>query len=264
MSFQTILFGADQGVARIRLNRPERLNAANALMLTELNEAFAAAESDPEVRAVVLSAEGRAFCAGQDLAEEEVVGGEAPGQAIAGTLDRNYHPLLRRIRALPKPVLAEVGGIAAGGGCGLALACDIVLAGESASFLQAFGRIGLIPDCGSTWILPRLIGEARARAMMLTAEPVDARRAESWGMIHRCLPDAELSGEVEKLAARLAQGPTAAYARTKLALAESFGRGYAAQLDLERDLQREAADTADFREGLAAFAAKRAPRFNGR
>ena len=222
MAFDTILFQQTSGIARIRLNRPDKLNAITREMLSELDAAFRAVESDGNIRVVILGGEGRAFCAGQDLGEAALLQEGDIAEAVAHSLDRFYHPLLQRIRNLHKPVIGEVGGIAAGAGCSLALTCDLVLAGESASFLQAFARIGLIPDCGSSWILPRLIGEARARAMMLTAEPVDAATAQSWGMIHSCVPDEALRSAADDLAERLAKGPTASFGRIKQALARSY------------------------------------------
>lgn len=264
MAYETIIFQQESGIARIRLNRPDKLNAITREMLTELDAAFRIVEEDSTIRVAILGGEGRAFCAGQDLGEAALLQGGDIAAAVAHSLDRFYHPLLLRMRNLPKPVIGEVGGIAAGAGCSLALTCDFVLAGESASFLQAFARIGLIPDCGSSWILPRLIGEARARAMMLTAQPVDAATAESWGMIHRCLPDGDLTNAISALAEQLAKGPTASFGRIKKALAESYDRAYASQLDLERDLQVEAASGEDFAEGVSAFKEKRPPLFKGR
>jgi 2-(1,2-epoxy-1,2-dihydrophenyl)acetyl-CoA isomerase len=243
----------------ITLNRPERLNALTLEMAEALMEALEAAEKDPECRALLLTGAGRGFCAGQDLTEIA----EASAAEIGDLLD-SYHPLILRLRELRLPVVCAVNGVAAGAGANLALACDIVLAAKSASFVQAFARIGLVPDCGGTWLLPRLVGDARARALSMLAEPVPAETAAAWGMIWRAVADEQLISEAEALAARLAAGPTAALGLIKQAFEESAENDLEDQLDLEAELQEEAAETPDFAEGLRAFLDKRPASFTGR
>ena len=255
----TILVERRPGYRVIALNRPERLNALTIEMAGALLKALEAAEVDRECRAVLLTGAGRGFCAGQDLTE---IADAAPAD-IARLLDA-YNPVIRKLRALPIPVVAAVNGVAAGAGANLALACDIVVAAHSASFVQAFARIGLVLDCGGTWFLPRLVGTARARALALLAEPLPAETAAEWGLIWRAVDDDQLLPEAEALVARLANQATEALALTKRALDLATGNILDAQLDLERDLQAEAAATADFAEGLAAFLAKRPARFGGR
>jgi 2-(1,2-epoxy-1,2-dihydrophenyl)acetyl-CoA isomerase len=254
----TILIDTRPGYRVITLNRPERLNALTVAMADALMAALAAAEADNTCRAVLLTGAGRGFCAGQDLTA--IV--DAGPDEIADLLD-HYNPLISRLRALPLPVVCAVNGVAAGAGANLGLACDIVLAAKSASFVQAFARIGLIPDCGGTWFLPRLVGTARARALAMLADPVPAETAAEWGMIWQAVPDERLMEEAHALAARLASGPTAALALAKQALEESALNDLDGQLDLERDLQAEAAATPDHAEGLRAFLAKRPPAFGG-
>ena len=255
----TILVESFPGYRRIILNRPERLNALTAAMAEALTEALEAAERDRTCRALLLTGAGRGFCAGQDLTEIA----EASAAEIGDLLDA-YNPVILKLRALPLPVVCAVNGVAAGAGANLALACDIVLAARSASFLQAFAKIGLIPDCGGTWLLPRLVGEARARALSMLAEPIPADTAAAWGMIWRAVPDEELMAEAEALAARLAAGPTAALGLLKQALEESAVNDLEDQLDLEAELQEEAAENPDFAEGLTAFLEKRPAGFSGK
>jgi 2-(1,2-epoxy-1,2-dihydrophenyl)acetyl-CoA isomerase len=254
----TILVQKRGGYRVITLNRPERLNALTVEMAGALIEALEAAAADPECRALLLTGAGRGFCAGQDLTA--IADARA---AEIGALLEQYNPLIRKLRALPVPVVCAVNGVAAGAGANLALACDIVLAARSASFVQAFAKIGLVPDCGGTWFLPRLVGAARARALAMLAEPVPAETAAEWGLIWRAVGDEQLMPEAEALAKRLAAGPTAALALMKRALDLADGNGLDAQLDLERDLQAEAAASPDFAEGLRAFLGKRSPTFTG-
>jgi 2-(1,2-epoxy-1,2-dihydrophenyl)acetyl-CoA isomerase len=254
----TIIVESRPGYRMITLNRPERLNALTAEMAEALMEALEAAEQDRTCRALLLTGAGRGFCAGQDLTEIA----EASAAEIGDLLDA-YNPVILKLRALPIPVICAVNGVAAGAGANLALACDIVLAAQSASFLQAFAKIGLIPDCGGTWLLPRLIGEARARGLSMLAEPVSAETAAEWGMIWRAVADEQLMREAEALAARLAAGPTAALGLIKQALDESAVNELEDQLDLEAELQEEAAENPDFAEGLHAFLEKRPPSFTG-
>ena len=246
------------GVHVLTLNRPDRLNAFTFALQAALMSALTAAEADPDCRAVLLHGAGRGFCAGQDLTMVE------PGVDLGDTLERSFNPLVRRLRSLPLPVVCAVHGVAAGAGANLALACDIVLAGESARFIQSFVKIGLVPDAGGTWTLPRLAGDARARGMAMLGEPVTAAQAAAWGLVWRTLPDDDLLQEAGRLAAHLATQPTQAIALMKQALNASAGNGWDAQLDLERDLQRQAGGTPDFREGVAAFLEKRPAAFTGR
>jgi len=254
-----ILVETSSGYRRITLNRPERLNALTVEMADALMAALAAAEADPECRAVLLTGAGRGFCAGQDLTA--IVG--KPAAEIGHLLD-HYNPLIERLRALPLPVVCAVNGVTAGAGANLALACDIVLAAKSATFVQAFARIGLIPDCGGTWFLPRLVGMARARALAMLAEPLPAETAAEWGLIWQAVPDDRLMGEAQALAARLASGPGVALGLIKQVLEASQTNDLKRQLKMERDLQAEAGANPDHAEGVAAFLAKRPPSFSGR
>jgi len=261
MGFATILFETGDGVARLTLNRPDRLNSFNTEMHEEVASALATVESDAAIRALLITGAGRGFCAGQDLNLRDATAG---GKFDAGAaIDRYYNPLVRRLKALKKPVIAAVNGPAAGAGANLALACDIVIAARSASFLQAFCRIGLVPDTGGTWFLPRLAGSARAMGMMLLGEPVPAETAAQWGLIWKVVDDAVLMSEADALARKLAQGPTVGLGLIKQALNRSLESTLDAQLDTERDLQRVAAASADFREGVAAFLEKRPAKFTG-
>lgn len=253
-----ILLARHDGWASVTLNRPSSLNSFNVAMHEAAAAAFAELDADESCRAVLLTGAGRAFCAGQDLAE-------AIGMDDLGVLiDKYYNPLIKRIRAMNKPVVCAVNGVAAGAGANLALACDIVLAARSASFLQAFARIGLVPDSGGTFFLPRLIGDARTRALTILAEPVTAERAEEWGMIWKVVDDDALAPEAEKLTAKLATQPTQSFALTKQALLASGTNTLDQQLDLERDLQRTAGRTPDYKEGVSAFIEKRKPKFTGK
>ena len=253
----------EDGVLTATLNRPEKLNAFNPEMHAGLRAALEQALDDAAVRAVLLTGAGRAFCAGQDLSERNTAPGAAPID-LSVSLGANYNPLVRRMRALPKPIVCAVNGVAAGAGANIALAGDIVLAARSASFVQAFAKLGLIPDSGGTYFLPRLVGTARAMALALLGERLSAEDAERWGLIWKAVDDEDLAGEAADLARSLAAGPTRGYGLLKKAIYASASNGLDAQLDLERDLQREAGFTEDYREGVAAFKEKRAPRFRGR
>jgi 2-(1,2-epoxy-1,2-dihydrophenyl)acetyl-CoA isomerase len=250
------------GVTRLTLNRPDKLNAFNGAMHLALRAGLAQAAADPACRVIVLSGAGRAFSAGQDLAEG-VYNPDGPQPDIGATIETYYNPLIRQMRALPKPIIAAVNGLAAGAGANIALAADIVIATKSAGFLQAFARIGLIPDAGGSYVLPRLVGQARARGMALLAEPVSAEQAQAWGMIWKAVDDTAFAAEVGAVAAKLAAAPTHALGLIKQALDASAGNTLDQQLDLERDLQRTAAWAPDYAEGVAAFMAKRKPDFKG-
>lgn len=253
-----ILVDVRDGWSIVTLNRPDRLNAFDAEMHRALASALERLAADESCRAVMLTGAGRGFCAGQDL---EAVGRDTE---LGSTIELFYNPLIRRLRALPKPVVCAVNGVAAGAGANIALACDIVLAARSARFIQAFAKIALVPDSGGTWFLPRIVGEVRARALALTGDAVPAEQAETWGMIWKALPDDALMAEAERLTAHLAAQPTAALALIKRAFDASPGNTLDQQLDLERDLQREAGAGPDFREGVRAFIEKRPARFTGR
>lgn len=250
------------GYRIVTLNRPERLNAFTETMLESFRAAIDEAEADTETRALLLTGAGRGFCAGQDLGDPLAKPGD--NVAIGGVLERHYNPLLRKLRALPFPVVAAVNGIAAGAGANIALCCDIVLAAKSASFIQAFAKIGLVPDCGGTWLLPRLAGRARARGLALLAEPLPAAKAEDWGLIWRAVEDGELMAEANRICAQFAAGPAFDLALIKRALDAADMNDLNAQLDLERDLQRMASLHPDYGEGVRAFLEKRAPHFSGR
>jgi 2-(1,2-epoxy-1,2-dihydrophenyl)acetyl-CoA isomerase len=259
----SLLVSLEAGVLCLTLNRPEKLNAFNPEMHQALRDALQRAAEESEVRAVLLTGAGRGFCAGQDLAERDVSPGAAPID-LAVSLGSDYNPLVRRLRELPKPIVCAVNGVAAGAGANIALACDIVLAARSARFVQAFSRIGLIPDSGGTYFLPRLVGTARAMALALLAESVGAEQAEQWGLIWKAVDDTRLVGEATGLARRLASGPTRGYGLLKKAMNASSGNSLEAQLGLERDLQREAGLSDDYREGVRAFKEKREPKFQGK
>jgi 2-(1,2-epoxy-1,2-dihydrophenyl)acetyl-CoA isomerase len=262
MANELVLVSTADGITRVTLNRPDKLNAFTRPLMRDLQAALEAAAGSPACRAVVLTGAGRAFCAGQDLADGVYVKG-GPQPDLGLVLDQ-YNPVVRLIRTLPKPVIAAVNGIAAGAGASLALACDLVYAARSASFMQAFARIGLIPDCGSTWMLPRLIGEARARGLAMLAEPIAAEKAEAWGLIWKTVDDDKLGAEVDATAARFASGPTYGFALQKRAFAGSPENSLQAQLDLERELQSKAGASPDYAEGVEAFLGKRKPNFTGR
>jgi 2-(1,2-epoxy-1,2-dihydrophenyl)acetyl-CoA isomerase len=259
---RTVLFDVADGVATITLNRPDKLNSFTRAMHAELRVALSTVEGDAGVRAVVLAGAGRGFCAGQDLADLSFEPGRSTD--LGALIHENFNPLVRRLQRLPKPVVAKVGGIAAGAGANLALACDLVVAGRSASFLQAFVNIGLVPDSGGTWLLPRAVGRARALSLAMLGEKLPASQAEQWGLIHRCVDDERLDEEVAVLARRLAAMPTRALGAVKRAIDHAAHASLDAQLDLERDLQSELGASHDYGEGVAAFLARRPPRFEGR
>jgi 2-(1,2-epoxy-1,2-dihydrophenyl)acetyl-CoA isomerase len=259
MSFETIEFANEDGIARLTLNRPERLNSFTVRMHEEVRDALGQAE---QARCLILTGAGRGFCAGQDLADRNV----APGEAVdlGETVETWWNPLVRRLTSLPFPVIARVNGVAAGAGANIALACDIVIAAKSARFIQSFAAIGLIPDSGGTWVLPRLVGQARALGLALTGEPLPAEKAAEWGLIWKAVEDEQLDAEVDALAARFATGPTRGLAAIKRMIRESWGQSLEAELERQRDMMRELGFSADYREGVAAFMEKRKPSFTGR
>jgi len=249
MSEQSILYAVADGIARVTLNRADKLNSFNDAMHAALREAIASAMADQSVRALLLTGAGRGFCAGQDLGE---------------SIERNYKPLITALRTLPFPAVCAVNGVAAGAGANLALACDLVVATRSASFIQAFSKIGLIPDSGGTYFLPRLVGRARALGLAMLGDKLSADDAAAWGLIWRSVDDADFAATVDKLCMQHAGAPTRALVATRMAIDAAGHNALDVQLDLERDLQRELGFAEDYREGVAAFTAKRAPRFTGR
>jgi 2-(1,2-epoxy-1,2-dihydrophenyl)acetyl-CoA isomerase len=260
--FESIRLQIADGVATLTLNRPERLNSFTVAMHGEVRAALDAVRGDAGVRCLVLTGAGRGFCAGQDLNDRAV----APGAAVdlGHSIETYYKPLILALRTLPMPVLGAVNGVAAGAGANLALACDIVIAARAASFIQSFSKLGLVPDAGGTWILPRAVGTARALGLALLGDKLSAEVAEQWGLIWKCVADDTLMPTVAALARQLAAGPTRGYARTKEAI---YGAGLLTleqALDHERDWQRELGRSEDYREGVAAFMGKRAPHFAGR
>ena len=263
MSYEHILFEVRDGVARVTLNRPDRLNSFNDAMHAELRDALGHVRGDASARAMLLTGAGRGFCAGQDLSDRAVAPGGAPVD-LGASIERNYKPLVLALRALPMPVVCAVNGVAAGAGANIALACDIVIAAKSATFIQAFCRIGLVPDSGGTFFLPRLVGTARAMGLALTGDKLSAEQAAAWGLIWKCVDDAELGAAADALVTQFAAGPTRGLAAIKELLQRSGANDLEGQLDLERDVQRALGYGDDYREGVAAFAEKRAPKFAGR
>jgi 2-(1,2-epoxy-1,2-dihydrophenyl)acetyl-CoA isomerase len=260
VSEPTILYAESDGVTSITLNRPDRLNSFTAAMHAELRDALnRAAES---ARVIVLSGAGRGFCAGQDLNDRAV----SPGQAVdlGDTVEESWNPLIRRLASLDQPVIARVNGVAAGAGANIALACDLVVAGRSAKFIQSFANLGLIPDSGGSWHLPRLVGQARALGLALTAEPLSAEKAADWGLIWKCVEDEALDAEVDALATRLAALPPLGLAAIKKIIRTSGERTLDQELDLQRDEMRRLGFTEDYREGVAAFLEKRSATYRGK
>ncbi len=263
MSYNTIEFTVDAGVAVLTLNRPEKFNSFTTEMHQEIREVLKEVRGNDEIRCLLLTGNGRAFCAGQDLGDRSVsVGEEAPD--LGESVEKNYNPLIRSLTSLELPVICAVNGVAAGAGSSIALAADIVLAARSASFIQAFCKIGVIPDSGSTWILPRLVGMARAKGLALLGDKLPAEKAEEWGLIWQCIDDDKLEEESLALAKQLAAQPTQGLSLIKRALKASTANSLDDQLDLEKDCMRIAGRTDDYREGVAAFMEKRSPVFRGK
>ena len=262
MNYQHILYAAEGGIARLTLNRPEQLNSFNDAMHAEVRDALSRVKASADMRVLLLTGAGRGFCAGQDLGDRAV----APGSEavdLGASIERNYKPLVLALRALPLPVICAVNGVAAGAGANIALACDIVIATKSASFIQAFSKIGLMPDSGGTYFLPRLVGSARAIGLSMLGDKLSAEEAAAWGLIWKCVADAEFPASVEALVQQLSTAATRGLAATKQAMYAAGENTLEAQLELERDVQRVLGRSADYREGVSAFAAKRAPRFTG-
>ncbi|MDR5814550.1 2-(1,2-epoxy-1,2-dihydrophenyl)acetyl-CoA isomerase PaaG [Caballeronia sp. LZ033] len=262
MSEKSVLFHVDgeTRVATVTLNRPDKLNSFTREMHRELNQALTEIEASP-ARALIITGAGRGFCAGQDLADLDFTPGAMSD--LGDLIEAHFNPLVRRLQASPLPIIAAVNGTAAGAGANLAMACDLVIAARSASFIQAFVKIGLVPDSGGTWLLPRRVGEARALGLALTGEKLGAGKAEAWGIVWRVVEDGELQQAAAGLAAQLAQQPARAVTAIKQAMRASATRTFDQQLDLERDLQRTLGASHDYIEGVAAFKEKRSPRFEG-
>ena len=261
MDYENILLDITAGVARLTLNRPDKLNSFTAAMHAEVKDALGRL-GPGGARVLVITGAGRGFCAGQDLGDRAVAPG-GQGADLGESIERNYKPLVLALSTLPMPVVAAVNGVAAGAGANIALACDIVIAARSASFIQSFVKLGLVPDCGGTWLLPRLVGNARALGLTLLGEKLPAEQAAAWGVIWRCVEDAELATVVDALATQLAAAPTRGLAATRMAVRDAWGSTLEEALNRERDLQRELGRTRDYAEGVAAFGGKRAPRFTG-
>ena len=263
MAYETILYEVADGVATLTLNRPDKLNSFNAAMHEEIRAALREMRKDKSVRAMLLAAAGRGFCAGQDLSDRAVAPGDGP-RDLGASIEKYYNPLVRALRRLEMPVVVAVNGVAAGAGCNVALAGDIVIAARSATFIQAFCKIGLVPDSGGTYALPRLVGRARAMGLAMLGDKLPAEKAEEIGLIWKVVDDDKLMEEAGALARHLATQPTKGLALIKRAIDASLQNGLDAQLDLERDFQRLAGRTEDYREGVAAFLEKRAPKFQGK
>ncbi len=260
--YENILFGISGGIATLTLNRPDKLNSFTQAMHLEVRDAFEKIRADQTVRVLVLTGSGRGFCAGQDLSDRAVVPGGEPVD-LGDSVEKFYAPLVLAIKELPMPVICAVNGVAAGAGANLALACDIVLAAKSATFIEAFCKLGLIPDTGGTWHLPRLIGLPRATGLAMLGEKLTADRAEQWGLIWKALPDETLMTEAMAMAEHFACAPTKGLAFTKRAFQQSYGNSLPDQLALEGQMMRELGRSHDYREGVDAFVNKRTPHFKG-
>jgi len=258
-TYQTINYSIENNIARVELNRPDKLNAFSKTMHDEFYSILKSLTREDSLRCVVITGAGRGFCAGQDLGERK---GDKT-MDLGETLEKGYNTNLRILKSIRVPIICAVNGVAAGAGANIALNCDVVIATESAKFIQSFSQVGLVPDCNGSWILPKLIGMARAKAITMLAEPVSAKKAEQWGMIYKSVADDDFYKEVDKLVQTIAKRPTLALANTKELLEKSYACTYDEQLDNERDVQRLMGLTHDFKEGVQAFAEKRKPNFKG-
>lgn len=262
MTYENILFQINNGIARLTLNRPDKLNSFNVTMHLEVADVLKRLKSDNTVRVLVLTGAGRGFNAGQDISDLTVPPGAAPID-LGELIEKYYAPLVLTLRTLPFPTICAVNGVAAGAGANLAIACDIVIAAKSASFIEAFCKIGLVPDTGGTYFLPRLVGSARALGLAMLGEKLSAEQAANWGLIWKCVDDDQLLAETDALAQYFAAAPTKALVRTKQAIQASAANTLEEQLNLEQDFMRELGHSHDYREGMSALAEKRAPKFRG-
>ncbi|MEL6791403.1 MAG: 2-(1,2-epoxy-1,2-dihydrophenyl)acetyl-CoA isomerase PaaG [Pseudomonadota bacterium] len=260
MIYETIEFSLKDGAARLTLNRPDRLNSFNGRMHEEVRAALDTMEATEKMRVLLITGAGRGFCAGQDLNDRAVAPGGEPID-LGISVEENYNPLIRRLSALPCPVICAVNGVAAGAGASLAFACDLVVAAQSAKFIMSFANLGLVPDSGSSWVIPRLAGQARALGMTLTGEPVTAQTAADWGLIWKCVDDETLTAQTDALFQKFVQAPTKGLAQTKHLVRSAFSRTLDDQLDEERDQMRALGFSRDYKEGVDAFLAKRKPNF---
>tara|TARA_R110002110_G_C13470525_1_gene721006 strand:+ start:126894 stop:127685 length:792 start_codon:yes stop_codon:yes gene_type:complete len=262
MSYENIQYSVNKGVARLTLNRPDALNSFTTDMHTEVREVLTSAAQDKSVRAVLLTGNGRGFCAGQDLNDRAVAPGDSMPD-LGDSVEKNYNPLIRLLTTMEKPVICAVNGVAAGAGANIALACDIVIAARSANFIESFAKLGLIPDSGGTWILPRLVGMARAKGLAMLGPKVSAEQALAWGMIWQVVDDELLLETAQGLAEQMATQPTRGFAFTKQAFAQSAVNTLDEQLEVEKSLMRAAGQTHDYQEGVKAFLEKRTPTYKG-
>ncbi len=263
MTYETINFSANNGIARLILNRPERLNSFTVQMHEEVRKALESIEGNANVRVLLITGAGRGFCAGQDLSDRAVSPGD-DSVDLGESVEKRYNPLIRTITSLPIPVVCAVNGVAAGAGASIAFACDIVIAKQSSKFVMSFANIGLVPDSGGSWVMPRLVGHARALGMALTGDPVSAEQAADWGLIWKCAEDDQFEANVEALLEKFSKAPTRGLVETKKLIRTAFTRSLNEQLDMERDKMRTLGQSEDYKEGVDAFMHKRVPVFKGK